>query len=172
MAEALAIIGFTFAIVQFIDFGSKVVRQLRRLAADTADMPHTVVFRNVRTPLPVMLDVVRKMLLQLDAGRLKLFPQETVFPVIKSRVQQAEQLDSLIARPLPQKNESSWPRGKKAGIDVLVESDVEKLYIALKANFDLLAQVGTFSLVSSFAPARRESPHGQPASQTRQPSST
>lgn len=128
MAEALALTGLTSSIVQFIDFGSKVVTvdtQLRRLAAHAGDMP--VVFRNVRIHLPVMLGVDRNMLLQLDSGRFKLIPQEIVFLVIKSCVQQAEQLDSLIARPLPQKNESSWPRGKKAGIDVLVESDVEKL---------------------------------------------
>ena len=62
MAEALAAIGLASAIVSFIDFGSRTVRQLRKLEAETAEQPK--VFRGVRTRLPLMLDLMKKLQLQ------------------------------------------------------------------------------------------------------------
>lgn len=147
MAEALAIIGLTSALVQFVDFGTKVIRQLRRLEGDMEDMP--LVFRNVRSRLPLMLDVVRKLMLQMDAGMVQQESQETMLPVVRNCVAQAEQLDALIGRALPIKNESAWSRGKKAIIGVIAEPEIERIDAALKLNFDLLAQSGTFQLAKS-----------------------
>jgi hypothetical protein len=138
MAEAIALIGLASAIVQFLDFGSKVVRQLRRLEVDVAEMP--VVFRNVRSRLPLMLDLVRKIGLQMDAGLVRGESQELMLPVIHNCVKQAEKLDGLIRKALPQPNESYFSRGKKAVIGVLAEPDIERIDAALKANFDLLTQ--------------------------------
>lgn len=146
MAEALALIGLAAALVQFVDFGSKVVRQLRRLEGDVAEMP--TVLRNVRARLPLMLDLVKKIMLQMDAGLVHRESQEVMLPVVQSCVSQAEQLDSLISRALPQSKESSWMRGKKAVIGVLLEPDIQRIDAALKADFDLLAQAGTFQSVS------------------------
>ncbi|KAL3957306.1 hypothetical protein ACCO45_007884 [Purpureocillium lilacinum] len=148
MAEAFAIIGLTSALVQFLDFGSKVVRQLRRLEGELEDIP--LVFRNVRSRLPLMLDVVRKLMLQMDAGLVRHESQETMLPVVRNCVSQAEQLDNLISKALPQKNESTWSRGKKAVFGVLMEPEIERIDAALKVNFDLLAQSGTFRLASNF----------------------
>ena len=58
MAEALAVIGFVSAIVQLVDFGTKVVNKLRILEEEVANNPR--LFQDVRTRLPLMLDLVMK----------------------------------------------------------------------------------------------------------------
>ena len=154
MAEALALVGLASAIVQFIDFGSKVVRQLRRLEVDAAEIP--VVFRSVRTRLPLMLDLVNKIQREMDAGAIPDESQEKILPVLNSCVQQTTQLHSLLVRALPKPKESSWMRGKKAVFGVWIEPEVEKLNTELKANFDLLAQAKAIQETpdsSSFKPA-------------------
>ncbi|OHF00441.1 hypothetical protein CORC01_04191 [Colletotrichum orchidophilum] len=145
MAEALAMIGLASALLQFAEFGGKVLRQLRRLESDATGVP--AVFKNVRSRLPLMVDLVQKIILRMDAGLIDKKSQETMLPVVRSCMIQAEQLDSLVVKTLPQNHESHWSRGRKAVIGVLVESDVERIEAALKANFDLLAQAGTFHLV-------------------------
>lgn len=146
MAETFAIIGLVAALSQFVEFGSKVVRQLRRLEVDVAESP--VVFRNVRNRLPLMLDLVKKIMLQMDAGLVSGSSQEVMLPVIRSCVSQAAQLDDLVTKALPQSKESSWMRGKKAVMGVLAEPEVERIDAALKANFDLLVQAGTFQSIN------------------------
>lgn len=145
MAEALAIVGLASALIQFIDFSGKVLRQLRRLETDVAGIP--AVFQNVRSRLPLMVDLVKKIMLRMDAGLIDQSSQDMMLPVIRGCTIQAEQLDGLIAKALPQKNESTWARGRKAVIGVLIESEVERIDAAFKSNFDLLAQAGTFHLV-------------------------
>ncbi|KAG7055833.1 TPR-like protein [Colletotrichum scovillei] len=144
MAEALAMIGLASALIQFVEFGGKVLRQLRRLESDMTGVP--TVFKNVRSRLPLMVDLVQKLIIRMDAGLIDKKSQETMLPVVRSCMAQAEQLDSLIVKTLPQHHESHWSRGRKAVVGVLVESDVERIEAALKANFDLLSQAGTFHL--------------------------
>jgi len=153
MAEALAMVGLASALVQFIEFGGKVLRQLRRLEADISGMP--AVFQNVRSRLPLMVDLVKKIMLRMDAGLVDENSQEMILPVVRNCAMQAEQLDELIARALPQKNESTWSRGKKAVIGVLAEAEIERIDAAFKANFNLLTQANAFQMMDNGDGGRR-----------------
>src|SRR4051812_36129539 len=104
MAETFAAIGLAAAILQFIDFGGKVLRQLRRLEADAVGVP--TVFQNIRSRLPLMVDLVEKIMRRMDAGLVDPSSQEMMLPVVRSFTVQAKQLDALITKSLPQKNES------------------------------------------------------------------
>ena len=159
MAEALAAIGLASALMQFIDFGSKVLRQLRRIEQDAENNP--VIFRNVRTRLPLMLDFVKKLGYQMDAGLVPAESQAAMFPVIGRCVSQAQQLELLIDKALPRPTDSTWSKGKKAVIGVLAESDVQRINSALESDFDLLAQTGTFLSAS-----RRDNEKPTPAPST------
>ncbi len=103
MAEAIAVIGLVAALSEFGDFASKVVKQLRNLEVDVAEGP--VVFRNVRNRLPLMLDLVRKIKLQMDAGLVSDSSQELMLPVIRNCTYHASRLDNLINKALPQPEE-------------------------------------------------------------------
>ena len=142
MAEVIAVIGLASALLSFVDFGSKVVRQLRQLENDISDSPQ--VFQSVRIRLPLMLDLVQKIMLQLDAGTVDKGTQEHMLPIVKSCVHQAENLDTLIQKSLPGTHDSAWRRGKKAVVGVLGEAEIQRIDAALKVNFDLLVQAGTF----------------------------
>ena len=146
MAEALAVIGLASAIVSFVDFGSRVIRQLRRLEQETAEQPK--VFQGVRTRLPLMLDLVNKIQLQLEAGMVDKSTQEHMLPIIRNCEQHTQQLELQLKKALPNLEDSAWRRGKRALSGVLQESEIGKIDQSLKQNFDLLLQAGTFQTVS------------------------
>lgn len=154
MAEALAAIGLASAVISFIDFGSRVIRQLRYLEQEVADQPR--IFQGVRTRLPLMIDLVRKVQLQLEAGMVDKATQEHMLPIIRSCEQQAKQLDEHIRKAMPSKDDSPWRKGKKALSNVLQEPDIEKIDASLKQNFDLLLQAETFQSVSRIDEQGRE----------------
>lgn len=146
MAEALAIIGLASAVLQFVDFGSKVVRQLHRFEKDIADMP--MVFQSVRTRLPLMVELMNKLLRRMDAGLISERSQAVMLPVVESCAMQARHLDALVQKALPEKNESHWSRGKKVVFGVLAESEIERCDTALKKSFDLLVQASNLHSAS------------------------
>ena len=146
MAEALVAIGLASAVISFIDFGSRVVRQLRQLEQDTAVQPK--VFQGIRTRLPLMLDLVKKIQLQLDAGMVDKSTQEHMLPIIKNCEQHTQQLEEQLRKALPNPEDSAWKRGRKALSGVLQEGEIDKIDKTLKQNFDLLLQAGTFQSVS------------------------
>ena len=141
MAEVIAVIGLASALMSFVDFGSKVIRQLRQLEDDISESPQ--VLRNVRTRLPLMLDLVQKILLQLGAGGVEKSTQEHMLPIVQSCVKQAEHLETLIQKTLPGTHDSAWKRGRKAVVGVLGEGEIQRIDAALKLNFDLLVQADT-----------------------------
>lgn len=164
MAEAFAIIGLASALLQFIDFGTKVIRRVRELEDQVADS--ISLFRGVRNRLPLMLDLVKKIMLQMEAGLVSDKSKETMYPVVHNCIAQAEELDKLLHKVLPSPKDSSWTRGKKAIYGVLSESEIERVDTGLKSNFELLMQAGTFQAIRtqegshsiSFAPTFTLSP--------------
>jgi hypothetical protein len=146
MAEALAVIGLVSAIVQFVDFGTKVVTRFHAFQEEVANAPK--VFQDVRTRLPLMLDLVEKIHIQIDAGHIDTASQAVMLPVIQSCLSQVKQLDDLFNKALPKHNESSWHRGKKVIVSIIRESEMEKIDLVLKTNCDLLVQSGTYHSMS------------------------
>ena len=145
MAEAVAAIGLASALLTFVDFSARVIRQLRRLDEDVSDFP--LVFQGIRTRLPLMIDLVKKIMLQMDAGLVDKSAQMLMLPIMKSCEQQAQQLDAIVEKAMPDRKDSAWRRGKKAVISVMQEHEVDRLDTGLKQNFDLLLQAGTFQSV-------------------------
>ena len=164
MAEAFAAIGLASALLQFLEFGTKVIRRLRQLEDQTAES--IACFRNVRNRVPLMLDLVKRIMLQMEAGRVSDKSKEVMYPVVQNCISQAQELDKLFNRTLPQSNDNSWVRGKKAIYGVLFESEIERIDTGMKSNFELLMHAGTFQTINrsegsssmSFAPTFTLSP--------------
>ena len=51
MAEALAVVGLVSSIVQFVDFGTKIIRRLEEFTSNAGDVPKT--FRSIQAQLPL-----------------------------------------------------------------------------------------------------------------------
>ena len=142
MAEALAVIGLASALCQLLDFGGKVIKRLRVLEDQTAE--GAACFKGVRTRFPLMLDLVRRIQLQMDAGLISEKSIAVMCPVVQNCVSQAQELDNLINKSLPQPSDNTWQRGKKAVYSVLSESEIERVDAELKSSLELLMQAGTF----------------------------
>ena len=164
MAEAFAVVGLASALLQFLDFGTKVIRRLRQfenLATEGASC-----FKSVRNRFPLVLDLVKKIMLQMDAGLISDNSKEVMYPVVQNCISQAQAIDKLMNRSLPQQNDSSWVRGRKAVYGVWPESEVERIEAGLRSNFELLMEAGTFQTSDrsmdsnsiSFAPTFTVSP--------------
>ena len=141
MAEALAVVGLVSAIVQFIDFSSKIVNRLDEFQAEVADGPK--VYQDVQNRLPLMLDLVNKIQVRVAAGQIDRPSQVTMLPIIESCISQVSLLGDLLSKALPQANDTSWARGKKAIRSVIRESEMEKIDHNLRTNFELLVQAET-----------------------------
>ena len=167
MAEALAFVGFAAALLQLVEFGTKVVRRLREIEDHTLE--GSAYFKGLRIRFPLMLDLVRKIMLQMDAGLVSDRSKEIMYPVVQNCITQAQQLDKLISRSLPLPKDNSWMRGKKAAYGVWSESEIERIDASLKSDLELLMQAGTFQKVNrsehseavSFAPTFSISPNIQ-----------
>ncbi len=146
MAEAIAAIGLVASIVQLIDFGSKVVSRLHGLNAELADGPR--VLHDLRTRLPLMLDLVKEIKSRMDAGEVSNASQEVMWPVIQSCLIQLRTLDDLLSKSVPRSDDSTWLRRRKAVFGAFREPEMQKIDSVLKTNFDLLVQAGTFQSVS------------------------
>lgn len=142
MAEAFAVIGLASALLQLLDFGGKVIKRLRVLEDQTTE--GTACFKGVRTRLPLMLDLVKKIMLQMEAGLIGEKSQAVMYPVVQNCISQAQELDHLINKSLPQPSDNTWVRGKKAVYSVLAESEIGRVDAELKSSFELLIQAGTF----------------------------
>ncbi|MCJ1396686.1 hypothetical protein MMC18_009578 [Xylographa bjoerkii] len=128
MAEAFAVIGLASALLQFIEFGTKVIRRLRQLEDHTAESK--ACFRDVRNRFPLMLDLVKKIMVQMEADLVSDKSKEAMYPVVQNCILQAQELEKLFDRTLPRPNDNSWVRGKKAIYGAGSESEIE-LHVTL-----------------------------------------
>ena len=141
MAEALAVVGLVSAIVQFVDFGTKIVNRLHEFQAEVADGPK--VYQDVQTRLPLMLDLMTKIRVRIVAGQIDRSSQATMLPIIESCISQVNLLNNLLLKALPQASDSSWTRGKRAFHSVIREPEMEKIDHVLRTSFELLVQAET-----------------------------
>ncbi|KAL4796943.1 hypothetical protein BDV19DRAFT_360121 [Aspergillus venezuelensis] len=147
MAEAFAVVGLASAIIQFVEFGSKVVKRLHAFHEKGAEA--SSVFHSIETRLPLILDLVRQIQHQMKAGKVDELSQNVMLPVVQSCLLQVQQLDNLLNKALPQHGDSSWYRGKKAVLSVIREAEIQKFDQALATNCELLVQTSTLHSISN-----------------------
>ena len=82
MAEATAAIALASAsaIVQFIDFGSKIVNRLSDFSADVQEVSKT--FRQIKTQPPLIIDTLQQIKVQADAHQVSETTAKALKPVI------------------------------------------------------------------------------------------
>ncbi|MCJ1405920.1 hypothetical protein MMC11_009154, partial [Xylographa trunciseda] len=159
MAEALAVVGLVSSIIQFVEFGSKVLTRLYQYSGGIVEGPN--VFRDVADRLPLMIDLVKKIQSQVEYGKVGNSSQQVFLPVIQSCSSQVMALDELLMKALPTPKDSSFKRGSKALLSIVRESEIEKIDAVLKTNFSLLVQAGTYHSVANL-----ERSKSSPAQQT------
>ena len=96
MAEALAAVGLASAIIQFIDFGAKVVTRLSDFSAEVDTVPKT--FRLIKVQLPLILNTLQQTKDQTDAQQVNEETVEALKAVIVECTATVQQLDEIYSR--------------------------------------------------------------------------
>ena len=125
MAEALAVIGLVSAIVQFVEFGSKIISRVSEFQTGVNDVPKS--FRDIMVELPLLLDTLKRTKEQVEDGQVDENTQKALLPVVNGCQSQVELLNDILVKMLPSVGDSSWKRGIKAFSSVRQERKVEQI---------------------------------------------
>jgi hypothetical protein len=82
MAEALALIGLASAIVQFVDFSTKVIGRIDRFRSKNNEVP--VVFRDIKIQLPLLISGLKRTKERVERHEVALETQSAVLAVVQS----------------------------------------------------------------------------------------
>jgi ribosomal protein L17 len=130
MADALAIIGLVSAIVQFVDFGSKIVIRLNEYREAGNNVPKT--FQKISVDLPLVINNLQRTKNQADAGEINDETANVLKPVIETCLAQTKQLEELLEKALPAEGDSTWRRRKKALASLANGTAVQKIMSELE----------------------------------------
>jgi hypothetical protein len=136
MAEAAAVIGLVSAIVQLVQFGSKIVNRLDEFQSNVGQVPQT--FRDIKNQLPLLLNALRRTETQAEAGDIDGDTQKAILSVVGGCLSEVESLDKALAKTLPAEGDSKWIRAVKAFRSVSQEKDVQQIVKRLQAYVSTL----------------------------------
>jgi hypothetical protein len=144
MAESIAALSLTASIIQILSFGSRVVARLSDFKSDINEFPKA--FRDIKTELPLLLDTLKRTKEQADLGTISQETQDALLPVINGCRSQAEQLDDMLTKVIPETNDSSWQRKRKAILSLGVEKKTQAITDTLRGYVQLLTYYQAGSL--------------------------
>ena len=82
MAEALAIVGLVSAIVQFVDFSTKVIGRIDKFRSKNNEVP--VGFRDISVQLPLLMSDLKRTKERVELHEVALDTQSAVLAVVQS----------------------------------------------------------------------------------------
>jgi hypothetical protein len=132
MADALAIIGLVSAIVQFVDFGSKIVGRLNEYREAGNNVPKT--FQKISVDLPLVINNLERTKNQADAGEISDETANVLKPVLESCLKQTKRLEELLGKALPAAGDSTWRRRKKAFASLADGNAVQRIMSELESH--------------------------------------
>ncbi|MCJ1252082.1 hypothetical protein MMC30_009320 [Trapelia coarctata] len=132
----LAAIGLASAIIQFVDFGTKVLHRFYEFQKRAGEVP--AVFHNLQLRLPLYLDSIKRIKAQVDDGEVHEDTQQALRPIVQNCFEQIEQLNDVLTKVSPAIGDSSWRRGTKALLSIGQESHIKEIEEALANNIPLL----------------------------------
>jgi hypothetical protein len=132
MADVLAIIGLVSAIVQFVDFGSKIVSRLNEYREAGNNVPKT--FQKISVDLPLVINNLRRTKDQADAGEISDETANVLRPVLEACLLQTKRLEDLLEKALPVEGDSTWRRRKRAVASLADGKAVQKTMSELEAH--------------------------------------
>jgi len=136
MAEALAVVGVVSSIVGLVDFGSKVLHRLNDFQSNRGDRPET--FKHVKDELPILLETLYQTKVAVEKGSIKEETKKALLRVVNECQTQITLLDNLIARSLPQEEDSWRKKAGKAISSIRQDAKVNKITAILRTHIQSL----------------------------------
>lgn len=125
MAEAVVVVGLASAIVQFVDFSTKIIQRLDEFQSKMGEVPQA--FRDLKIQLPLLQDTLKRAKAEAEAGLIDADTQQAVLDVVEGCQLQVKRLDHILIKTLPTPADSRWRRGMKAFSSVRQERDVREV---------------------------------------------
>lgn len=136
MAEAIAVISLVSAIVQFVDYGTKVLNRLDEFKVDINEVPKT--FRSIKAQLPLIVDTLKRTQKQADAGHFNDTTANALKPVVDGCLQQVKLLECILDKTLPAEKTSNWKRSLLAIKSLAHDDAVQRINSKLEHYIHLL----------------------------------
>lgn len=136
MAEALAVIGLVSSIVQFVDFGTKVIHRLEEFTSNAGDVPKT--FRSIQAQLPLIIDALERTRAQGDAGRISDKSAQVLKPVVEDSLERVKFLAQILDKAVPAADASNLQKRLKALKSLAYDKDVQDCVDRLQGNIHTL----------------------------------
>lgn len=137
MAEALAILGLVSAIVQFVEFGAKIVERLNEFNSDVHEVPKT--FQTIEVQLPLLIDTLHRTQQQASDGHISVRTATALKPLIEACCEEITALRIILDKTIPPKESSSWRRRLQALKSLAHDDDVERSITRLEGHIRILA---------------------------------
>lgn len=171
MAEALAAFGLASAIVQLIDFGTKIVTRLSDFSAKVEEVPKT--FRLIKVQLPLIFNTLQQIKDQADARQVNEETAEALKAVIVECTATVQQLDEILTKALPNGKDSSWQKYRKALSSLAQDKKIAQLQASIERYIPTLTfyQTVVISKSSKDLPFRAatQTPDTNPPQSTQKP---
>ncbi|KAH6609152.1 short-chain dehydrogenase [Trichoderma cornu-damae] len=148
--------GLAGAILQFVELGAKVAKRVADFSSAIDGIPRA--FKQIRTELPSILDGLKRIQRNIDAGLIDKEAQEALVPVVTGCLAEAEQLDRLLEKALPIAGDSSWERKLKAFKSLAYDKKIEEIAESLDGYTKTLV---FHQVIDGFGSVRAE-PHQPP----------
>ena len=136
MAE-LAAIGLASSIIQFVDFGIKVVVRLHEFESAINSGQDPKPYRDIRIELPLLIDTLRQTQEQAERGQIDDQRAKSLLPVIQGCYDQVRQLDQML-QVLPTAQESTWRRSIKVISSIRKDKKFSEIVQTLKEYVQFL----------------------------------
>ena len=134
--DPLAVIGLVSAIVQFVDFGNKVVGRLNDFRESIDEVPKT--FRKIHDQLPLLINALRRTQDQADAGLVSEETAKALKPVVEGCLAQVKQLEDILLKALPSEKDSTWSRRIKALASLAHDKAIQQITSELESHVRVL----------------------------------
>jgi hypothetical protein len=136
MAE-LAAVGLAASIINFVDFGIKVVVRLHEFQSAIHLGEDPKPYRDIKIELPLLINTLRRTREQAENGQISEDTARSLMPVIQGCYDQIRQLDQML-HALPNAQHSSWKRGVKAVASIGKEKKFSEVAQTLKEYVQFL----------------------------------
>jgi len=136
MAEPLAIVGLVAAIVQFVDFSSKVLSRLHDFQSSRQTIPKA--FRDINNQLPLLIDTLNRIQSQASCGSVNEGTAKALKPVVDACLAEARRLGEILDEMLPKAKASSWQRRIQAIRSLASDGKIQEINVRLERNIHLL----------------------------------
>jgi hypothetical protein len=136
MAEALVVAGLVSAIVQFIDFGSKIIERLDEFKSNVDNVPKS--FRDIEAGVPLLLDTLKRTKKEAEAQCYDERTLQALLPVVENCRSQVELLNDTLLKTLPNPGDGTWRRTKKAFQCVDQEKKVQQITTTIQRYVQVL----------------------------------